>query len=183
MNTALILIDLQMDYFAGGPMELVGAEAAVLKAGRALGWFREQGWPVIHVQHLSVRPGAGFFIPGTPGVEIHTAVAPREGEAVVQKNFPNSFRATELQDRLDEADVKRLVIAGMMTHMCVDATTRAAFDLGYECIVLADACATRALDHGHVNVPAAHVQAAFMAALGAVYATVTGVKDMAGELR
>ena len=182
MNTALILIDIQKDYFPGGAMELSGSEAAAAKAGRALGWFREKGWPVIHIQHLSVRQGAGFFIPETPGVEFHPFVAPGDGETVIQKHFPNSFRGTGLQDKLDEADVKRLVIAGMMSHMCVDATTRAAFDLGFQCVLLADACATRELEFGHVTVSAAHVHAAFMAALGAVYAEVTGVKDMAASL-
>ena len=183
MNTALVLIDIQMDYFPGGAMECSGSEAAAAKAGRALGWFREQGWPVIHVKHLAARPGATFFIPGTPGVEFHPFVAPSQDETVVEKHFPNSFRGTTLQDKLDEWDVKRLAIVGMMTHMCVDATTRAAFDLGYQCVVLADACATRDLEFGHVAAPAAQVQAAFMAALGAVYAEVTGVKDMAAALR
>ncbi len=172
MNTALILIDIQMDYFQGGAMELSGAEAAAAKAGRALGWFREQGWPVIHVQHLSIRSGAGFFVPGTPGVDFHPFVHPREDETVIRKHFPNSFRGTDLQDKLDQADVKRLVIAGMMSHMCVDATVRAAFDLGYQCVLLADACATRDLEFGHVKVPAAHVHASFMAALDKLFATV-----------
>jgi nicotinamidase-related amidase len=182
MNTALLVIDIQKDYFPGGAMELSGSEAAAAKAGRALGWFRERGWPVIHIQHLSVRPDATFFVPGTPGVEFHPFVAPREGETVIAKHFPNAFRGTALQDRLTELDAKRLCIVGMMTHMCVDATTRAAFDLGYECVVLSDACATRALGFGHVTVKPAEVHAAFMAALGAVYAEVTGVKDMAASL-
>jgi len=183
MNTALVLIDIQKDYFPGGAMELSGSEAAAAKAGRALGWFREKGWPVIHVQHLSVRPGAGFFEPGTPGVEFHPFVEPREGEAVVQKHFPNAFRGTSLQDRLDELDVKRVCFAGMMTHMCVDTTVRAAFDLGYQCVLLGDACATTDLEFGHVKVPAPQVHAAFLAALGQVFAEVSGVKDMAASLR
>lgn len=182
MNTALVVIDIQKDYFPGGAMELSGSEAAAAKAGRAVSWFRERGWPVIHVKHLSVRPGAAFFVPGTPGVEFHPFVEPAPGEAVIEKHFPNSFRGTALQDHLDELDVKRLAFAGMMTHMCVDATVRAAFDLGYQCVVLGDACATRELEFGHVKVPAAQVHAAFLAALGQVYADVTGVKDMGASL-
>ena len=182
MNTALVLIDIQMDYFPGGAMELSGSEAAAAKAGRVLEHFREKGWPVAHVQHVAARPGATFFIPDTPGVEFHRFVAPRDGEAVVRKSFPNSFRGTALQDVLDRLDVKRLVLAGMMTHMCLDATVRQAFDLGYECVVAADACATRDLEWGHVRVPAAHVQASFMAALGAVYARIEGVKDLLASL-
>lgn len=183
MNTALILIDIQKDYFPGGAMELSGSEAAAAKAGRALGWFREKGWPVIHVQHLSARAGAGFLEPGTPGAEFHPFVEPKEGEAVIRKHFPNAFRGTALQDRLDELDVKRACFAGMMTHMCVDATVRAAFDLGYQCVLLGDACATTVLESGHVKVPAPQVHAAFLAALGQVFAEVTGVKDMAASLR
>jgi len=182
MNTALVLIDIQMDYFPGGTMELSGAQAAAAKAGRALEWFREKGWPVVHIQHLAARPDATFFLPGTAGADFHPYVAPQGKEVVVTKHFPSSFRETPLKNTLDQAGVKRLVIAGSMTHMCVDATTRVAFDLGFECVLLADACATRDLTFGHVTVPAAHVQTAFMAALGSVYARVTGVKDMAVEL-
>jgi nicotinamidase-related amidase len=178
MNTALIVIDIQKDYFPGGAMELSGSEAAAAKAGRALGWFREKGWPVIHIQHLSVRQGAGFFIPDTPGVEFHPFVAPLEGETVIQKHFPNSFRGTGLQDKLDEADVKRLVIAGMMTHMCVDATARAACDLGYACTVAADACAAPAQAWGGTTVPAGQVHAAFLAALEGTYAQVLPTAEL-----
>lgn len=183
MKTALLLIDIQRDYFPGGAMELSGAEAAAKCAGRALALFRERGWPVFHIQHLSARPGAGFFIPGTPGVAFHPAVAPQDGETVVQKQYPNAFRGTPLLNALREAGIERLVVAGMMSHMCVDATTRAAFDLGFSCVLVDDACATRDLAHGCRTIPAAHVHGAFMAALGSVYATLTGVKDLPAALR
>jgi nicotinamidase-related amidase len=91
---------------------------------------------------------------------------------VVQKNFPNSFRATDLKQRLDAAGVKHLVVAGMMTHMCVDATVRQAADLGYRVTLMGDACATRALKHGDESVPARQVHAAFLAALAGLYAKV-----------
>jgi nicotinamidase-related amidase len=183
MKTALLLIDIQMDYFPGGAMELSGSEAAAAKAGRALEYCRTQDMPVFHIQHVSRRPGATFFLPDTPGVAIHPYVAPREGERVIEKHYPNSFRETPLEAELRALKIERLVIAGMMTHMCVDATTRQAFDLGFSCILLPDACATRDLDFGHVTVPAAHVHGAFMAALGSVYAELTGVKDLPGALR
>lgn len=183
MKTALLLIDIQNDYFPGGAMELVGSGAAAAKAGQALGWFRARHWPVVHIQHLSVRPGAGFFLPGTVGAEFHPAVAPHPGETVIVKNFPNAFRATTLGEELKRQEVDRLAIAGMMSHMCVDATTRAAFDFGYPCVVLSDACATRDLEYGCSAIPAAQVHGAFMAALGQVYATLVGVKDLAGALQ
>lgn len=83
------------------------------------------------------------FAVGTPGVEIHENVKPLEGENVFQKFYPNSFRDTGLLDYLKENDVTKLVITRMMTHMCIDATTRAGFDFGYKCTVIYDACASR----------------------------------------
>ena len=143
MTTALVLVDIQNDYFPGGTMSLENMDAAAANAARLLAAFRERRLPIVHVRHLSVRPGATFFVPGTAGAEIHPAVAPRAGEAVVEKNFPNAFRATDLEPRLRAAGVDHVVIAGAMSHMCIDATTRAAFDHGFKCTVAEDACATR----------------------------------------
>jgi nicotinamidase-related amidase len=183
-DTALLIVDLQNDYFPGGAMELEGADAAAERAAAALAEFRQRGWPVFHVRHLSVRPGATFFIPGTKGAEIHPKVAPAAGEAVVEKNFPNSFRNTDLRERLEKAGAKHLVVAGMMTHMCVDATVRQAADLGYRVTLLADACAARAQSYGGESVPAKQVHAAFLAALNGLYAkvvpTAEGVRALEG---
>ncbi|MGQ0545896.1 MAG: isochorismatase family protein, partial [Betaproteobacteria bacterium] len=87
-DTALLIIDLQNDYFPGGKMELEGADAAARKAASVLKKFRDQKLPVIHVRHLSVRPGSTFFIPGTAGAEVREAVKPKEGETVIEKSFP-----------------------------------------------------------------------------------------------
>ncbi len=171
-DTALLIIDIQNDYFPGGTMELEGALAAGAKASAALAAFRAGKLPVFHVRHLSVRPGATFFLPATEGAEIHPSVAPAAGEAVIEKNFPNSFRATDLKARLDQAGVKQLVVAGMMTQMCVDSSVRAAADLGYKVTLLADACATRAQSFGGESVPAAQVQRAFLASLNGLFAKV-----------
>jgi nicotinamidase-related amidase len=177
-DTALVIIDIQNDYFPGGAMELEGAEAAGLRAGEALEKFRKENLPVFHVRHLSVRPGATFFLPGTPGAEIHPSVLPREGETVVEKNFPNSFRGTALQNYLDKHKIKNLVVAGMMTHMCVDASVRHAADLGYKITLLGDACATRAQKYGEESVPARQVHAAFLAALNGFYAKVIHANEL-----
>ena len=171
-DTALIIIDIQNDYFPGGAMELEGADAAGAKAGAALKHFRSRGSPVFHVRHLSVRPGSTFFLPGTKGADIHAAVAPQANETVIEKNFPNSFRATKLQDELQGLGVKNLVVAGMMTHMCVDASVRHAADLGYKITLLGDACATRAQKISGETVPARQVHLAFLAALNGFYAKV-----------
>lgn len=172
MKTALLIIDIQNDYFPGGKMELSGANEAGIQAKQLLQYFREKKLPVIHIQHLSTRPGSTFFIPDTDGAKIHEFVYPYDNEKVFIKNFPNSFRKTGLQGYLTENKITRLIICGMMTHMCIDATTRAAFDLGYECVVVKDACATRDLVFNEETIPAEHVHGAFLAALGSVYAKV-----------
>ena len=182
MKTALLLIDIQNDYFPGGKMELVESIQAAAAAARLLGAFRRQKWPVYHVRHISSRPTATFFLPDTPGAEIHDSLRPLAVEPVITKHFPNSFRETDLLERLRDDSVGSLLICGMMSHMCVEATTRAAFDLGFSCIVTHDACATRELAFNGVIVPAAHVHASSMAALGAVYAQVKGVDEIVGNI-
>jgi nicotinamidase-related amidase len=183
MSVGLLLIDIQNDYFPGGRMELEGSEEAGRVAGRLVEFFRRQRLPIVHVQHLSVRPGATFFIPDTPGVEIHRGVAPAGGEVVIQKHYPNSFRETELLSHLRQTKLRRLVVAGMMTHMCVDATVRAATDLGYECLVVRDGCATRAVKLDDRPVSAPDVQAAFLAALHGAYGRVLSGDGVLEELQ
>jgi nicotinamidase-related amidase len=133
---------------------------------------------VVHVRHLSVRPGSTFFLPGTKGAEVHSLVTPKAGETVVEKNFPNSFRNTNLQQVLEKQGIKNLIVAGMMTHMCVDASVRHAADLGYKITLLGDACATRAQSYGGEKVPAKQVHAAFLAALNGFYAKVIPTHEL-----
>lgn len=178
MKRALLLVDIQNDYFTGGAMQLAGMEAAAGKASSLLQVFRERSEPVFHVQHVSKRPGATFFLPGTSGVEIHPAVEPLPAEPVITKVFPNSFRGTNLDDLLKKQEVGHLVICGAMSHMCIDATTRAAFDLGFKCTVVEDACATRNLAFKGETVPAWAVHGAFMAALQGIYAEVVSTGDL-----
>lgn len=177
--TALVVIDIQNDYFPGGAMEVEGSVEASAKTRGLLERFRAKKLPIFHVRHFSVRPGATFLLPDTPGSEIHDVVAPLPGEPVIIKNFPNSFRETDLLARLQKGGITDLVIAGMMSQMCIDATTRAAFDLGFSCTVVHDACAARKVAFAGAVVPAAQVHAAFMAALGAVYARVVSAAEAA----
>ncbi len=165
MKTALLLIDIQNDYFPGGKMELVEPLAAAKKAYMLLQCFREHNGHHVHIQHVSLKPDATFFIPGERGTDIHDSVAHFEGEPLVQKHYPNSFRETNLLELLKGWGTERVVIAGMMTHMCVDATARAAADFGFKVLVVEDACATRDLKYGETLVPADHVHKAFLAAL------------------
>jgi nicotinamidase-related amidase len=177
-DTALVIIDIQNDYFPGGAMELEGADTAGARAGQALKSFREKKLPVFHVRHLSVRPGSTFFLPGTRGAEIHASVSPRENEWVIEKNFPNSFRATGLKEALEKQGIRNLVVAGMMTHMCVDASVRHAADLGFKITLLGDACATRAQQIAGETVPARQVHLAFLAALNGFYAKVIDCHEL-----
>jgi nicotinamidase-related amidase len=178
MNTCLVLVDLQNDYFPGGKMELAGIENAAENAQLLLNEFRKKELPIIHVQHISLPPNAFFFLPGTDGAKINKRVIPQKGETVVQKNYPNSFRDTSLLEILKNADVDKLVICGAMSHMCIDATTRAAFDLGFNCVVAEDACATMDLVFQNKIIKAAEVHASFMAALSFPYARVLLTKDI-----
>ncbi|MBU4262661.1 MAG: cysteine hydrolase [Proteobacteria bacterium] len=178
MNTCLIVIDLQNDYFPGGNMELVGIEAAAANARLLLDRQRETGSAVIHIQHIAARPGATFFLPETTGAAINEQVAPRENEIVVQKNYPNSFRDTSLLEILQQGKVDNLLICGAMSHMCIDASVRAAFDFGFTCLVAEDACAARDLEFKGRTINAADVHASFMAALAVPYARVIATKEV-----
>ena len=163
-------------------MELVDAEPAVARAAFLLQAFRQRSLPVFHVQHIAKRPGATFFLPGTVGAEIHAAVRPSAGEVVVTKHFPNSFRETTLLDALRSVDASTLVVAGMMTHMCVDTTVRAAAVLGYGCSLAHDACATKDLEFGGQRVEAKHVQLAYLAALEGSFASVRSAQALCADL-
>ncbi len=179
---ALLLIDIQNDYFPGGRMELEGSEEAGQVAGTLLAAFRERGLPVFHVRHISSRPDAGFFLPETEGSLTHRSVEPLEGEPIVIKHFPNSFRETSLLGQLRERNITELVIAGMMTHMCVDTTVRAACDLGFACTLAHDACAGRALSFGGRTVSARDAHTAYMAALNRIFARVVDAAAVRAEL-
>ncbi|MDR1662327.1 MAG: cysteine hydrolase [Azoarcus sp.] len=178
MTTALLLIDLQNDYFPGGSMELIGSSGAVAQAQILLHAFRVRALPVIHIQHFAIRPNATFFIPDTEGVNIYSLVQPVTGEVVVKKHFPSSFRETTLLEHLHAGKISKLVIAGMMTHMCVDTTVRAAADLGFECVLAEDSCATRALQFSGHRVEAEQVQLAYLAALNGAFAQVLPVQHI-----
>jgi len=182
MTLALVIVDIQNDYFPGGAMENVGATEAAKQAALLLGAFRSKSLPVIHIQHLSTRPGATFFLPGTAGAEIHESVRPRSGESLFQKHFPSAFRGTPLLEHLRKEKITALAIAGMMTHMCIDTTTRAAADLGFSCQLAQDACATRALAFNGVQVPAQSVQAAYLAGLNGPFAKVMPAGEIAAGL-
>jgi len=181
MDTALIIIDIQNDYFDKGTMTLVGAEKASENARLILDRFRAYSLPIIHIQHIAVRSNATFFLPNTIGAEIHENVKPLGQEKIIVKHYPNSFKETELLDYLRANNITELVICGMMTHMCVDATVRAAKDYGFNIILIGDACATKDLEINGQIAKAGEVQKSFLAALNYFYSTVKTTEHYLSE--
>ncbi|TDE49188.1 cysteine hydrolase family protein [Flavobacterium sp. GT3P67] len=177
MSKALIIVDIQNDYFENGAMELVCSLQASENAKQVLSKFRSEKLPIVHIQHLSVAPGSTFFLPDTKGQEIHENVTPLGGEKVIEKYYPNSFRETELLEYLKSQNVTELVFVGMMTQMCIDATVRAAKDFEFQCTVIGDACATLDLEVNGKQVKAADVQTAFLAGLSFFYADIKNTAD------
>ena len=182
-KTALILIDIQNDYFKGGLMALDGMDAAAANAKRLLAGARARREPVFHIRHIAGSADAPFFRPGTLGSEINETVRPNSGETVFEKRRPNAFVGTGLEAALRAAQIKRIMLCGAMSQMCVDATARAATDMGFAVTVVGDACAAASVSHGGVSVPSGHVHAAIMAPLAASYGKVVTTDDMENNRR
>lgn len=171
MKQALLLIDVQNDYFPGGRYPLDHPEDTLPVIARLLACFRARRLPVYFIQHLCPA-GAPFFEAGTAGAALHPALAPRPDEAVIRKTAPNSFYRTTLAAQLEKDGVDALVAGGMMTHMCVDTTVRAARSRGLPVTLITDACADTALTWQAVRLPADIVQAVHFAALADGFADV-----------
>ena len=178
MGQALLLIDIQNDYFSGGKMELVNPLPALDNAEKLLKHFREQGLPVIHVQHINTREGATFFLPDTEGVKIHERVAPIAGEDVVIKHGVSAYFQTNLAEILKDKEIDQLVVAGMMTHMCIDTGVRASKGYGVEITLVEDACATKDLTFEGEVLSAAMVQKVFMASLAGMFAKIVKTEEI-----
>ncbi len=169
-NTALVLIDIQNFYFEGGEMELVNPLVASKNASTILNHFREKNMMVVHVRH-------NF----EPGGEIFESVKSNEGEKVVSKDEVNAFNGTELKAYLDENKIKNLVLVGMQTHMCLEGTTRAAHDLGYNCVVIGDACATKDLIYNERIIKAEDVHYSTLKTLESYARVITTQEYLSGQ--
>lgn len=174
---ALVIIDFQNDYFPGGKWQLHQVQQAADNAAKILADARARNIPVFHVRHEFQQADAPFFTPGSTGAQIHQQLAPQPGEAVILKHQVNSFQDTELKALLDEQDITDLTIIGAMSHMCIDAATRAAADFGYQVKVIEDACASRDLEFNGQTVAAEQVHAAYMSALGFAYARIQSTSE------
>lgn len=168
-ESTLILIDCQNTY-THGVMELDGVAAALDETAALLDRARSAGIPVIHIQHDD-GPGSLYDIAGESGA-IAAQVAPRGGEPVIVKNYPNSFVQTDFESELKTVGASNLILTGFMTHMCVNSTARGAFNLGFAPTVVSAATATRSLPGPDGPVSAAAVQAASLAALSDLFAVV-----------
>jgi nicotinamidase-related amidase len=177
-ESALIMVDLQNTY-THGVMRLEGVEAAVDRAALLLARFRSAGRPVIHIVH-DAGVGSPYDLTADVG-QIIANVAPLAGEAVIAKNYPSSFEKTDLDAQLKALDISNIVLAGFMTHMCINSTARAGFNLGYSPTIIASTTATRALPVvGGGDVPAQSVHQSALAAVADLFALVVpDVADLA----
>ena len=141
-DSALVMVDCQNTYRTG-VMQLANVEPAIIEAQKLLRLARELKVPIIHIQH-DAGPGSPYDITVEIGA-ISTEVAPQSGEDVIVKHFPNSFIGTTLETKLRSLRIEDVVLAGFMTHMCINSTARGAFNLGFKPTVVAAACATRSL--------------------------------------
>jgi nicotinamidase-related amidase len=181
-ETALVVIDIQQFYFEGGLVPLTGSLEAAAQARKVLDAFRARALPVVHVRHVPKNVAIVDGEPADPQYRIRAEVQPAPGEKVVSKRFANSFRETDLLETLRQRGITRIVIVGMQTHMCVEAASRAATDLGFEVVVVHDACATRALEFEGRTVPADMVHAGALAAIDGTYGRVVSVAALLKEL-
>ncbi|WP_397452249.1 isochorismatase family protein [Pseudomonas sp. NA-150] len=179
-RTALIVVDIQNDYFPGGKWILNGVDAAADNAARIIAAARENGDTVIHIRHETPAVDAPFFVPDSVGAQLHAKAKNIAGELVIVKHYMNPYRETELLHVLESKGVENVTVIGNMSHMCIDAVTRASDDYGFKATVIHDACATHDLEFNGVVVPSAQVHAAFMAALRFGYASVVSTDEFLG---
>ena len=175
-KSALLVIDLQNEYLPTGKLPLVNIEQVAAHAVKIISKARQEGTPIIHVQHVAGE-GSPIFEAHSNGIEFQDAVCPQEDETIIVKHNINAFLDTNLQEVLDKNGVTELIVIGAMSHMCIDAVVRAASDFGYKVSVIHDACATLDLEFNGVKVPASHVHATLMAAFEFAYAKVISTQD------
>ena len=177
-ESALIMIDLQNTY-RRGVMQLSGVEQAIAEAAKLLEMARDLKVPVIHIQHDG-GPGTPYDVRAEIGA-ISDEVAPIAGEPVITKNYPNSFVQTDLDERLKALGIHQIMLAGFMTHMCINSTAHGGFNLGYAPTIVASATATRALEGANgVVLTAQQMHDAAIASTRDLYAAIV---DRVSDLR
>jgi nicotinamidase-related amidase len=178
LKKALLIIDVQNDYFEGGKSELFNPLKALKNIEKVLAVFRQKNMMVIHVQHINKKEGAAFFLPNTDGALIHKNLKPQKNEFLIIKYAPSSFLETKLAEVLKDNDITEVVTCGMMSHMCIDTTVRACMDYGLKVTLLEDACATKNLCFREKIIPAKTIHAVFMASLDGTFAKVIKTDEL-----
>lgn len=182
MKAALLVIDVQNEYFAPeGLWPLPDAEAALVNIQQLIEAARAHGVPVVHVTHESLDPRGPVFMPGSRNAEIREGIAVRQGERRIVKHFPGAFTQTPLEAYLRQAGVDTVIIAGFMTHMCCDTTTRQAKERFFSVLFATDATATRDLKLNGATVPHRQVHETTLAVMTS-FATVLSTSDIIQKL-
>ena len=166
-KTALLIIDVQEFYFPGGQVPLEHPEKTSMEIKKVLDVFRDKNMKVIHIKHNAGK-----------NANIHPNVAPIEGEKVITKSEANSFNGTELGEYLSSKNITHIIVTGMQTHMCVEATTRAAYDMGYKCIVPEETATTRDLNYNNHTIKSKDVHYSTLSTLENSYAKVVKLGDL-----
>lgn len=143
-QTAVIVIDIQNEYFAGGKMPIPDGMKALQNSKRLVEFAHKHGMLVFFVRHEGAADGP-LFAKGSRFAEFHKDLQPGKNDRVITKATPSSFVGTDLKQQLDSLGIKQLIVTGLMTHMCVSSTARDAVPLGYSVIIPEDATATRDL--------------------------------------
>lgn len=178
-RTALVVVDVQLDYFPGGRFVLFRPRAVLRQTLRLRDWARRQGLPIFWIRHTGTAESL-FLRPGSPGQALHPDLAPLPGETVVDKAYPNSFLGTGLEDQLRARGVDTVVWAGMMSWMCVDSSVRHAHDRGFQNILARDAVASGWMKGPYGLVTPWSAQRAFVTALGFHHARVVTTEQVVG---
>jgi nicotinamidase-related amidase/ketosteroid isomerase-like protein len=176
-RTALVLVDLQNDYFSGGRFELDNINDAAIEASKLLSHFRKNDMPVIHIQHIFEEANSPFFTANTVGVEIESNVKPNANEPVIIKHQIDSFIDTTLEQTLVELGIDNLIIVGAMAQACVQTICRSAVNKGYQCEVIADAIAAPKLEYAQHKFTGEQLVAANLLSLSFGGAEITETKQ------
>ena len=176
-ETALIVIDFQNEYFSG-KMPIPDGMKALTHTQSLVKFAHQHKMPVFFVRHIGPANGP-LFAQGSKFAEFHKDLQPAGNDRVITKETPSSFVGTDLDKQLKALGIKKIIVTGLMTHMCVSSTARDAVPLGYEVIIPEDATATRDLaTWDNKIVDHATLQRAALAGLADVFAEIKTTKDV-----
>jgi nicotinamidase-related amidase len=177
-TTALVVIDLQNEYFSG-KLPIPDGSKALDQARKLVSFADQHGIEVIHVQHINPA-GSPVFAEGSMGAEIADGIKPGKNHTLLTKNQVSVFASTDIDARLRNKGIKTLVIAGLMTHACIAGAARDAVPLGYNVIVASDAAATRAINafDGKGTVSAQDLHRAVLTELSDAFAAIELTSDI-----